>query len=78
MTEFMSDVDSFDQDSITPRFDSNSSPTLPFAKDLHDTGSKDASSSLKKAVNFGPFFVVILSKGASLMPVSCRPSAMAK
>ena len=44
MTEFMSDVDSFDQDSITPRFDSNPSPTLPFAKDLHDTGNKDASS----------------------------------
>ena len=44
MTEFMSDVDSFDQDSITPCFDSNLSPTLPFAKDLHDTGIKDASS----------------------------------
>ena len=43
MTEFMSDVDSFDQDSITPRFDSNPSPTLPFAKDLHDSGIKDAS-----------------------------------
>ena len=30
MTEFMSSIDSFDQDRITPRFDSNLSPTLPF------------------------------------------------
>jgi hypothetical protein len=44
MNEFMSDVDSFDQDSITPHFDSHPSPTLPFAKDLHDTGIKDTSS----------------------------------
>jgi hypothetical protein len=44
MTEFISSIDSFDQDSITPRFDSNPSLTLPFAKDLHDTGIKDASS----------------------------------
>jgi hypothetical protein len=44
LTEFMSSIDSSDQDSITPHFDSNPSPTLPFAKDLHDTGIKDASS----------------------------------
>jgi hypothetical protein len=43
MTEFMSDADSFDQDSLTLRFDSNPSPTLLFAEDLHDTGIKDAS-----------------------------------
>ena len=42
MTEFMSDVDSSDQDNITPHFDPNPSSTLPFAKDLHDTCIKDA------------------------------------
>ena len=42
MTEFMSDVDSFDQDNITPCFDCNPSPTLLFAEGLHDTGIKDA------------------------------------
>ena len=42
MADFMSDVDSFDQDSITPFFDSNPSPTLLFTEDLHDTGIKDA------------------------------------
>ena len=43
MAEFMLDADSFDQDIITPCFDSNPSPTLPLAKDLHDSGIKDAS-----------------------------------
>jgi hypothetical protein len=43
MTEFMSIIDSFDQDSITPCFDSTPSPTLLLAEDLHDTGIKDAS-----------------------------------
>ena len=38
----MSDVDSFDQDNITPCFDCNPSPTLLFAEGLHDTGIKDA------------------------------------
>ena len=44
MTEFMTNADSFDQDNITPHFDTNPSPTLPFAEDLCDTGIKDASS----------------------------------
>ena len=43
MAEFMLDADSFDQDNITPCFDSNPSPTLPFAEVLHDTGINDAS-----------------------------------
>ena len=30
MTELMSSIDSFNQDRITPCFDSNPSPTLPF------------------------------------------------
>ena len=71
MTEFLSIIDSFDQERITPCFDSNLSPTLLFEEGIHDTG-------IKEAVNFGPFFVVILGNGASLMPVSCRPSANSK
>jgi hypothetical protein len=59
MTEFMSDVDSFDQDSIIPRFDSHPSPTLPFAKDLHDTGIKDASSP-KTTTKNGPKLTAFL------------------
>ena len=43
MANFMPGADSFDQDIITPCFDSNPSPTLPLAKDLHDSGIKDAS-----------------------------------
>ena len=43
MTEFMSSIDSFDQDSITPCFDSTPSPTLLLTEGLHDTGIKDAS-----------------------------------
>ena len=42
MTEFMSSIDSFDQDSITSCFDSNPSPTLPSEEGLHDTCTKDA------------------------------------
>jgi hypothetical protein len=42
MTEFMSSIDSFHQDRITPCFDSNPSPTLEFEEGLHDTGIKDA------------------------------------
>ena len=42
MTEFMSSIDSFDQESITPCFDSTPSPTLLLAEGLHDTGIKDA------------------------------------
>ena len=42
MTEFMSSIDSFDQDRITPCFDSNPSPTLPFEEGIHETGIKDA------------------------------------
>ena len=42
MTEFMSSMDSFDQDRIAPCFDSNPSPTLPFEEGLHDTGIKEA------------------------------------
>jgi hypothetical protein len=53
MTEFMSSIDSSDQDRFTPCFNSNLSPTLPFAKDLHDTGIKDASSP-KTATKNGP------------------------
>ena len=44
LTEFMSSIDSFDQDRFTPCFDFNPSPTLPFEAGLHDTGIKDASS----------------------------------
>ena len=42
MTEFMYSIDSFDQDSITPCFDSNLSPTLPFEEGPHESGIKDA------------------------------------
>ena len=42
VTEFMSSIDSFDQDSITPCFDSSASPTLPSEEGLHDTCTKDA------------------------------------
>ena len=42
MTEFMSSIDSFDQDRITPCFDSNPSPTLPFEEGRHESGIKDA------------------------------------
>ena len=42
MTEFMSSIDSFDQDRFTPCFDSNPSPTLPFEEGLHESGIKDA------------------------------------
>jgi hypothetical protein len=59
MTEFMSDVDSFDQDSITPCFDSNPSPTLPLTEDLHDTGIKDASSP-KTTTKNGPKLTAFL------------------
>ena len=42
MTEFMSSIDSFDQDNITPCFNSNPSPTLPFEEGQHESGIKDA------------------------------------
>jgi hypothetical protein len=42
LTEFMSSIDSSDQDRFTPCFDSNPPPTLPFEEGLHDTGIKDA------------------------------------
>ena len=42
MTEFLSIIDSFDQERITPCFDSNLSPTLLFEEGIHDTGIKDA------------------------------------
>ena len=42
MTEFMSSIDFFDQDRITPCFGSNPSPILPFEEGLHETGIKDA------------------------------------
>ena len=42
MTKLMSSIDSVDQDSITPCFDSNPSPTLPPEEGLHDTCTKDA------------------------------------
>ena len=42
MTEFMSSIDSFDQDRITPCFDSNPSPTLPFEEGRHESGIKEA------------------------------------
>ena len=42
MTEFMSSIQSFDQDRITPCFDSNLSPTLPFEEGRHESGIKDA------------------------------------
>ena len=42
MNEFMYSIDSCNQDSITPCFNSNPSPTLPFEEGLHDTGIKDA------------------------------------
>ena len=42
MMEFMSSNDSFNQDSITPCFNSTPSPTLLLAEGQHDTGIKDA------------------------------------
>ena len=42
MIDFMPDMDSFDQDRITPCFDSNPSPTLPFEEGQHESGIKDA------------------------------------
>ena len=42
MNDFISSIDSFDQDRITPCFDSNPSPTLPFEEGLHESGIKDA------------------------------------
>ena len=41
MTEFVSSIDSFDHDRITPCFDSNPSPTLPFEEGQHESGIKD-------------------------------------
>ena len=41
-TDFMSDVDSFDQDNITPCLDSTPSPTLLYAEGLETNGIKDA------------------------------------
>ena len=42
MNEFMSSIDSFDQDRFTPCFNSNPSPTLPFEEGIHDNGIKEA------------------------------------
>ena len=42
MTELLSSIDFFDQDSITPCYNSTPSPTLFLTEGLHDTGIKDA------------------------------------
>jgi hypothetical protein len=59
MNEFMSSIDSFDQDRFTPCFDSNSSPTLPFEEGIHDTGIKEAPST-KRTTKNGPKLTAFL------------------
>jgi hypothetical protein len=51
MTDFMPDVDSFDQDNHIPCFDSTPSLTLPLAEGLNDTGIKDAATPKMTAKN---------------------------
>ena len=53
MTELLSSIDFFDQDSITPCYNSTPSPTLFLTEGLHDTGIKDAPL-LKMTTKNGP------------------------
>jgi hypothetical protein len=62
MNEFMSSINSFDQDRFTPYFDSNPSPTLLFEEGVHDNGIKEAPLP-KMTTNNGPKLTAFLREG---------------